>query len=212
MLKRVDCKFSRSTINTATGEFSGYGAVFENVDSHRDVIARGAFAETLREWKARGRMPRMLLMHGSSGNPFAYDDLPVGRWLEMREDAFGLFVRGQIIALDTDQGKRIRALMASGELDGLSIGYRVLRSSPGSGRVKRRIEAIHLAEVSIVDDPSNDLARVAAVSAPSIAAANADAAYGKLRSALGALGEGKVAKPVGDMAALADRIRGLARG
>ena len=35
--------------NDATGSFSGYGAIFGNVDSYGDTIAKGAFKTTLRE-------------------------------------------------------------------------------------------------------------------------------------------------------------------
>ncbi|RUU45055.1 hypothetical protein EOC93_08715 [Mesorhizobium sp. M6A.T.Ce.TU.002.03.1.1] len=38
----------------------------------------------------------------------------------------------------------------------MSIGFRVKRSSPGSGTSKRWLEEINLLEVSIVDEPSND--------------------------------------------------------
>ena len=48
----------------ASGTFEGYGAVFGNVDAYGDVIAKGAFAGSLREAKARGKFPPMLLQHG----------------------------------------------------------------------------------------------------------------------------------------------------
>src|SRR3546814_6009325 len=47
------------------GTFSGYAAVFGNVDSYGDVIERGAFKATLRAWEEKGKLPPMLLQHRS---------------------------------------------------------------------------------------------------------------------------------------------------
>jgi HK97 family phage prohead protease len=168
---------------TKDGAFTGYGAVFGNVDSHKDVIERGAFSTSLSRWRARGKWPAMRLMHGDNGaNPFRFDDLPVGRWTEMREDARGLWVSGQLVGFqETEIGRRLYALMSSpgGLLDGLSIGFRAVRSRPGSGAVKRYLEEIDLRELSLVTDPSNDNARVAPLS-------QAEAAADRLRDALAA--------------------------
>lgn len=182
MNERRDVKFAPADINSQTGIFSGYRAVFGNLDSHKDIIMHGAFKASLAEWRARGRLPKMMLMHGSSGNPFTGDDLPIGIWTTMREDAKGLYVEGRLLALETDYGRRILSLMKGGALDGLSIGFRVKRSTPGRGTTSRWLDEIDLREVSIVDDPSNDLARVAAVKSPALA--SSDDAYAKLQAAL----------------------------
>ncbi|RUW55060.1 HK97 family phage prohead protease [Mesorhizobium sp. M1A.F.Ca.ET.072.01.1.1] len=164
---RCEFKFAPSEIDADTGVFSGYGAVFGNLDSHKDVIEPGAFKSTLTDWNNRGRLPAMKLMHGSAGNPFVFDDLPIGKWTEMKEDNRGLFVKGKLSNLDTDYGKRIHGLMKDGILDGLSIGYSPVDVTPPSptGEERRRLKSVKLYEVSIVDDPSNDKARVKAVKA-----------------------------------------------
>jgi len=167
------------TLVTRDGWFSGYGAIFGNVDSHGDQIERGAFAKSLREWEAKGKLPPMRLQHGSAGNVFRHDDLPVGKWLAMREDARGLYVEGKLLALDTDQGKRLLSLMQNVALDGLSIGYRERLSRRGTGAVKRHLLDLDLRELSLVDEPSNPLSRVAPIS-------HAEAAADRLRDALAA--------------------------
>ena len=58
------------------GQFSGYGAVFGNVDDGGDVLVRGAFAASLADWKARGKLPKMLWQHGLGAA--AEDKMPVG--------------------------------------------------------------------------------------------------------------------------------------
>lgn len=164
-MDRIEVKFSTDQIDLKTGEFSGYGAVFGNVDSHGDVIAPGAFTETLAEWAGKGRLPSMKLMHGTMLNPFSGDDLPIGKWRSMREDARGLAVEGKLSGLDTDFGRRIHSLMLDGALDGLSIGYKAKRFSrpPAGSTAKRILDAIHLGEISLVDDPSNSRSRISAV-------------------------------------------------
>ncbi|WP_192355570.1 HK97 family phage prohead protease [Mesorhizobium mediterraneum] len=211
MTERRDVKFAQSDINSQTGVFSGYGAVFGNLDSHKDIIMHGAFKASLAEWRARGRLPKMMLMHGSSGNPFTGDDLPIGVWDIMREDAKGLYVEGRLLALETDYGRRILSLMKGGALDGLSIGFRVKRSSPGRGTTSRWLEDIDLREVSIVDEPSNDLARVALVK-ESAFAVDLDSAYAKMQKALRLLRDAKSVSTDDDgLSGLADRIRACAR-
>lgn len=159
-MERIEVKFAADEIDAKTGEFAGYGAVFGNIDSHGDIIPPGAFKETLGEWERRGRLPSMKLMHGTAVNPFSGDDLPIGKWLEMKEDGRGLFVQGRLSGLDTDHGRRIYGLMKDGILDGLSIGYKARRVTRLTGPAKRQLDSVGLVEVSLVDDPSNDRARL----------------------------------------------------
>ena len=42
-MEHLQVKFAPSEIDSVTGEFKGYGAVFGNIDSHGDVIMPGAF-------------------------------------------------------------------------------------------------------------------------------------------------------------------------
>lgn len=161
MNDRIEFKFVSEGMDSKTGEFSGYGAVFGNVDSHGDVIEPGAFDASLSEWKARGSLPAMKLMHGSTANPFTGSDLPIGRWKCMREDARGLYVEGKLSGLDTDRGRFHYALMQDGALNALSIGYKTIKAVRGStGQIKRRLETLKLNEVSLVPQGSNDEALV----------------------------------------------------
>jgi hypothetical protein len=161
----LELKFASSeTAEVKEGTFSGYGAIFNNVDSYGDVIAPGAFKETLRSWKKKGRFPPMLLQHG--GGMFggsAEDGIPVGAYTDMLEDEKGLLLTGELFALDTQKGKYIHAGLKSGSLDGLSIGYvaREVAYGKKEGEPKRTIKKLDLFEVSIVTFPANDVARVA---------------------------------------------------
>ncbi|WP_410205183.1 HK97 family phage prohead protease [Acinetobacter baumannii] len=70
------------------GFFSGYLAAFDNLDSHGDIIRKGAFAKTLQEWKAKGKYPAIFWDHNPSE--------PIGIFTEMREDEKGLYVEGRL--------------------------------------------------------------------------------------------------------------------
>ncbi|WP_210260886.1 HK97 family phage prohead protease [Enterovirga aerilata] len=147
----------------AEGTFSGYGSVFNHEDFGGDVIAKGAFAQTLREWKARGKLPKMLLQHGPGlFGGSAMDAIPLGQWTGMSEDTKGLYVEGRLLGLDTDRGRAVHEAMKAGELDGLSIGYRVKEFTLGTkpSEPYRTIKRLDLFEVSVVLFGMNDQALV----------------------------------------------------
>lgn len=163
-LARIEIKLAADGVDAGTGQFSGLGAVFGNVDSHNDVIAPGAFSATLKDWRKRGKFPPMLLQHGGMGVT-ADDMLPIGQWTAMEETPTGLKVTGQLFALTTERGQYIYEGLKSGALDGLSIGFRTKKFTLGTkpGEPRRTLEQVDLVEVSIVTWPSNAQARVASV-------------------------------------------------
>ena len=144
------------------GTFTGYGSIFGNEDLGGDMIVKGAFAESLRDWRSKGKLPKMLLQHGGWATG---DMVPIGRWTSMEEDSKGLAVEGKLIALDTDIGKRVYAAMKEGELDGLSIGYRAKEFTFGTKPEEpyRTIKKLDLREVSVVLFGMNDRALVEGV-------------------------------------------------
>jgi HK97 family phage prohead protease len=151
--------------DSKTGVFSGYGAVFGNEDSYGDVIEKGAFKTTLKEWDARGKLPPMLLQHGGGFGGGADDMVPVGKWTSMKEDSKGLKVEGKLFAMDTERGKYIHEGLKEGVLDGLSIGFmiRELRWGTKPEEPDRTLIDIDLWELSIVTFPANPKARISDV-------------------------------------------------
>ena len=91
------------------GLFSGYGSVFGVLDSYKEVVAPGAFAESL-----QGRMPALLWQHRAGE--------PIGVYTAVREDAVGLYVEGKL-ALKTARGAEAYELLKMRALSGLSIGF-----------------------------------------------------------------------------------------
>ena len=94
-MERLDCGLVELKAAPDAGAdsmtFSGYGAVFGNMDAYGDVIANGAFTKTIADFKTSGVWPAMLSQHG--GWDMSAESLtPIGVWTEMREDEHGLYV------------------------------------------------------------------------------------------------------------------------
>ena len=133
------------------GRFAGYASVFGNVDSQRDVVRKGAFLRSLR---ARSAPLQVLWQHQWNE--------PIGVIERIFEDAHGLYVEGRLM-MDVARAKEAMALMKSGIVRGLSIGYTVKssRRNPDSG--VRELLEIDLWEISVVTMPANHAARVTIV-------------------------------------------------
>jgi HK97 family phage prohead protease len=127
------------------GRFTGYAAVFGNVDQGNDLIEPGAFTKTLQE---NPEVP-ILWAH----NP----DEPIGVSASMVEDGKGLRVEGQL-AMDVQRARELHSLMQIGAIKGLSIGYRTVQRS-FKGAV-RHLQELKLGEFSLVTFPMNTLAGV----------------------------------------------------
>lgn len=161
----VELKFDPGT-EAETMSFSGYGAVFGNVDSYGDVIDPGAFSKFLADVKSGSQpWPAMLSQHGG-WQMSAEDMTPIGVWTDFSEDGHGLKVSGQLA--DTPRGREMHALMKMAPrpaIDGMSIGYIAKEWEPRSKPEdpKRRLKRIDLIEVSLVTRPANTKARVSAV-------------------------------------------------
>lgn len=138
-----------------TGIFNGYGSVFGNVDAYQEIVAPGAFGESLAAWKDAGKMPPVLWQHRSGE--------PIGPYLDMREDTHGLFVKGQLLVDDVARAKEARALMKAKAVNGLSIGFVTREDSYDKVTGIRTLKKIDLWEVSVVTFPANPAAQISNV-------------------------------------------------
>lgn len=136
------------------GIIEGYASLFGEIDQARDMMMPGAFTQTLRQRGLR-KIP-MLFQHDPSE--------PVGIWLELREDFRGLWARGKLIP-DVARGRELLALLRSGAIDGLSIGYRTVRGRIDPKTRIRKLYQVDLWEISIVTFPLLVGARIDAVKA-----------------------------------------------
>ena len=127
---------------------TGYASLWGVGDLNGDVVAKGAFADSLARTGATG--VRMLHQHESRA--------VVGVWDALVEDERGLFVRGRIMDWSAE-ARFAGALSRAGALDGLSIGFRSSRARR-EGRLRVLVEAA-LWEVSLVTFPMLPGARFA---------------------------------------------------
>lgn len=135
------------------GLFSGYGSVFGVVDSYNEVVAPGAFLESIEETKAKGRTFPVLWQHRTNE--------PIGDWdIEtLKEDEHGLFGDGALWLGDAPYAKVAYRGMKSRSITGLSIGYYVRESHRDEKTGIRTLTKLDLVEISIVTVPANDEAR-----------------------------------------------------
>lgn len=141
------------------GLFSGYGSVFGVVDSYNEVVAPGAFIESIAETKAKGRTFPVLWQHRTAE--------PIGNWDidSLVEDQRGLFGQGSLWLGDAQNANVALRGMKSKAITGLSIGYYVLADSYNEKTRIRTLEKLELIEISIVTSPANDDARIDEVKA-----------------------------------------------
>lgn len=152
------------------GTFEGIASPFGGEpDRVGDVVAPGCFTRTLKEHKAAGTMPGMLLVH----DPRAI----CGAWLHIEEAPGGLKVKGRF-ALCTPWGDEAYALAKAKAAVGLSIGYRTRKASRLPGGF-RRLEDVDLIEISVLATPATLGGRITSVkSYPAAAAAQQHEAKG----------------------------------
>lgn len=137
------------------GVFEGLGSVFGNVDLYKEIVAPGAFTETLANWKSSGRLPPVLWQHRSGE--------PIGPYVEMEERAIGLHVKGQLLVNDVQRAKEARALMKAKAVNGLSIGFVTREDSYDRVTGIRTLKKVDLWEVSVVTFPANPAAQISSV-------------------------------------------------
>ena len=135
----------------ADGTFSGYAAVFGNIDLGYDVIEPGAFKSA----KTTGDgMLRIAIDHNLR---------QLAGKASFKQDERGLWVEGQL-SLGVSYVKDAYQLMQDGVLDGLSVGFDILKDGSDyeerSGKFVRVIKAAELWEFSLVAFGMNPLAKV----------------------------------------------------
>ncbi|MCC7393842.1 MAG: HK97 family phage prohead protease [Sphingomonadaceae bacterium] len=131
--------------------FAGYAARFDLRDSGGDIIRPGAFSDIA--------TPLPLLWQHDGARPIGTVDVA-------REDARGLWVEGALTDGDATAAAVAR-MLGEGAVDGLSFGYRVRAAENGApgrgGAATRDLLSLDLIEISIVTNPMQPLARVAAI-------------------------------------------------
>lgn len=131
-----------------TLKFEGYASVFGGLDSYGDTVVAGAYKNTLAD------RDRPVQLRWNHHGPI------VGKYVEMFEDEKGLYVRGELTKGHTE-AENVAALLRHGAISGLSIGY-IVKDSQQNG-VVRELKEIDLIEISVVEEPADNSARIQSV-------------------------------------------------
>jgi HK97 family phage prohead protease len=127
-----------------TGEIEGLAWPFGTPDRVGDVIEKGAFATI--------NLPLPIL--------FGHDhNDPLGAWESATETPEGLQVKGRLLVNDVARAKEVQALVKSGAVRGISIGFITRKAVARSGG-GRTITELELLEASLVTIPMHPGARV----------------------------------------------------
>lgn len=135
------------------GCFEGYASIFGCKDSQNDVVCKGAFQKSLKNWSDQGQFPKMLWQHDPTQ--------VIGRWIDIHEDERGLYVKGQLL-LDLSVARDAYILLQEKLLDSLSIGYHIKSAHAGHfhGHVVQFLKEVDVMEISLVTFPSNAFAKI----------------------------------------------------
>ena len=136
----IETKFATD----GSGGIEGIAWPFDAPDRVGDMITKGAFAG------ARVPLP-MLFSHDGSD--------PVGSWTEAKETDQGLMLKGSLLVNDVARAREVNALVKSGAVRGISIGFITRKSTPRA-RGGRTISELELVEASLVAIPMHAGARV----------------------------------------------------
>ncbi len=174
--------FSVKATDEGNGGFTGYAATFDREpDSYGDVIAKGAFADTLKAWAESGRPVPVLYGHNMDD-----PDYNIGT-AELEEDERGLRATASLDG--SPKAQRVRELLREGRLSKMSFAYDVRDWAPvelEDGTKANELRALDLFEVSVVLVPANSHAEIVEAKSRKGAAAEEDPAE-KLSGVLDAL-------------------------
>lgn len=151
--KNLDRPFELKSISD-NGTFTGYASVFGELDWYREVVLPGAFKNSIKSLKDKGRKLVMLWQHKQ--------DTPIGVYNVLIEDEIGLYVEGEV-NMDVQQGREAHSLMKQRALDGLSIGINTVDNYYNEKLNINYLKEVLLGEISPVTFPAGDSARIATV-------------------------------------------------
>ena len=163
--KMVDVERAKTTMERSdNGSITGYAATWtREPDSYGDVIAKGAFAESIAAIEEIGKALPLLWNH-DSGNLGSY----IGTVTSLAEDDHGLLFTATFDA--TPEAQRARELASDGRLAKFSFAYDILDEMEvelEDGRKANELRRLNIHEVSLVMYPANrDTSVVEVKSAP----------------------------------------------
>lgn len=141
------------------GRFTGFAAVFGNVDQGNDLIEPGAATKTLQE------NPEVPIYWAHN-----YSEVPIGIGkLSADPSGKGVRIEGKLFIDTSEHAREVYQALKARAVKGLSIGYRTIRKKM-QGKI-RQLQEIAIGEVSLCNTPMNPLALIDGVKTADDAAA-----------------------------------------
>lgn len=139
-------------VKSENGMITGYASTWtREPDSYGDVVAKGAFLESIEQIKAEGKVLPLLFNH-QGDNLNAY----IGTVFNLEEDDHGLKFDADFD--DTAEAQRARQLASDGRLVKFSFAYDIIDQAEitlEDGRKANELRKLNIHEVSLVLYPSN---------------------------------------------------------
>ena len=160
--REMDIKRKTFDVKSDNGSITGYASTWtREPDSYGDVVAKGAFSESIAKIREDGRVLPLLFNH-------AGDDLNayIGSITNLEEDDHGLKFDANFDA--TPEAQRARELSMDGRLAKFSFAYDVLDQGEVTledGRKANELRKLDIHEVSLVLYPANPDTSVVSVKA-----------------------------------------------
>lgn len=155
-------------VDLAEGEFTAYVSTWTKTpDSYGDIVAKGAFAESIAEWDSKDTVMPILFGHDLV-DPFSN----LGYAKSMVEDDHGLLVHA-VLDLENPKAKQVYRMLKGRRINQMSFAYDTLESGdvevPKADSddkiVARELRKLRIHEASVVPFGANSDTEVLAVKA-----------------------------------------------
>lgn len=147
MIKKKNAGSGIADVDKKRSVIVGYASRFGNVDSHGDIIVKGAYSRTIKHNASRIKS----LMH--------HDPVMiVGKPEVLKEDEYGLLTETRVS--DTALGRDLLTLVEDGVIDEMSVGFIPIKEEFNKSDGVNYIKEIRLVEYSFVSLASNPEARI----------------------------------------------------
>lgn len=148
---RLTKSFKVAPAESGVSSFTGYASTWTRTpDSYGDVVAKGAFTESLEEWKQSGKVIPVLWLHDQY-DPASY----VAKVVDIIEDDHGLKVTGEFF--DDEVSRKVHQLVKERMVNEMSFAFDIADSAmvTEGGREVRELRKVNLYECSIVPQGAN---------------------------------------------------------
>jgi len=136
------------------GWIEGYGAVWNNVDAHGEIMRKGAFSKSIEERVTAGKVKLMATHYLYGGGAVEV----IGTITEAKEDDYGLWFRAKLSSVQLAQD--VRTKVVEGHLNACSVGFGPLNW--GFVKMDERDVIEHkeckLYEITVTPKPANEMA------------------------------------------------------